>query len=407
MLQDDPLSLALPTTHEDPFVQRYIVAVLVFAIAHHGNSDIKKAYNLLSPQQECLWNTRWKRSNDDHAVKSMSMGILCQLNDDSSDEDDDSSSPSSLSSPVVSETATSVTAIVLQSAGLEGTLPPELELLTSLKHVAMDGNRLGGEVPVMPYLTHLSLAYNDFTGYLPDHFSAMSRLEVFSMAENILQGSLPKSLSALTHLKLVALNGNELTGGLEEIYKLTSLEEIYMGYNSMEDHLSNGSFRKLTNLKVIDMKSNRLGGPLPDALWNMSKLEVIDFHHNALDGHINDVIIPHHPLKYLDISANILGGGLPPSTAHLRSLTHLDVSYNRFEVLLPQHFANMTKMKTLMLTENGMFGPQPIPHWLRNMKDLKRLSFRLTSRTGTLPTWFGELTHLELLDLDWNHVSGT
>merc|ERR1712070_625223 len=41
------------------------------------------------------------------------------------------------------------------------------------------------------------------------------------------------------------------------------------------------------------------------------------------------------------------------------------------------------------------------------MTDLQHLSFRLATRTGTIPTWFGELTRLELLDLDWNRISGT
>ena len=115
----------------------------------------------------------------------------------------------------------------------------------------------------------------------------------------------------------------------------------------------------------------------------------------------------NHPLKFLDVSSNVLGGGLPPSVSNLRSLTHLDVSYNRFELVLPDYLANLTKIETLILTENDMFGPQPLPQWMRDMADLRHVSFRLTSRTGTIPTWFGELTKLELIDLDWNHISGT
>jgi len=360
-------------------------------------------FHFLSDQHECLWNSEWKRADNDHALESIKMGILCRRLDDNNDlrdEDVDDDRIVGIEHPPV-------TSIVMHSAGLQGELPRELESLTALQHVALDNNKIRGQVPVMPYLTHLSLSYNELTGYMPDHFSEMSRLETLSMAENALQGSLPKTLAALTNLELLALNGNQLTGGMAQIYPLSNLEEIYLAYNSFEDQLSNGSFQKLSNLKVLDMKSNRLSGPLPDALWNMTKLEVVDFHHNSLDGHINDVIRDDHPLKYLDISSNILGGGLPPSISNLRSLTHLDVSYNRFEALLPDYLANMTRMKTLLLTENDMLGPEPIPTWVRGMTDLQHLSFRLTARTGTLPTWFGELTRLQLLDLDWNHISGT
>ena len=404
MIHYDPLQLPLPKTHDDPFIQRYIIATLVFAITpkENHNNDVRDMFHFLSNKHECLWNSKWKRiDDDDHSIQTIKMGILCESESENHEEEHDVDA-------LIGSEHPPVTSIIVKSIQfLGGVLPPELESLKSLRHVELDGNQLKGDVPVMPYLTHLSLSYNAYTGYVPDHFSEMTRLEVLSMSGNALQGSLPKSLSALTNLKLLALDGNELTGGLAEIYPLTSLEELYLQYNSFEDHLSNGSFNRLSNLKVLDGKNNRFSGPLPDSLWNMSKLEVIDFYHNALDGHINDVIIPDHPLKYFDVSSNVLGGSLPPSMSNLRSLTHLDVSYNRFEAVLPNYLATATKMKTLLFTENDMFGPQPIPDWIRNMKDLKHLSFRLTSRTGTLPTWFGELTQLELLDLDWNHISGT
>jgi Leucine-rich repeat (LRR) protein len=404
MTHQDPMQLPLPTKHSDAFVQRYIIATLVFAvIPSHRLPELQSKFFVLSNQHECSWSSQWKRADDDHAMESTTLGFICGdeslIEEDGSMRDrEDGTSPNSRS----------VTAIVLPSQDLQGQLPPELQSLKSLKLFNLDNNRIEGRLPVLPYLQHLSLAYNSLTGYLPDDiFSEMPRLESLSLSENALQGSLPKNFAALTNLKILALSGNELTAGLERIYPLTSLEEVYLSYNSFEENLSNGSFHLLSNLKVLDMKSNRLAGPLPDSLWSLSKLEVIDFHHNALDGHINDVIIPEHPLKFLDVSSNILGGGLPPSVSNLRELTHLDVSYNRFEVVLPNYLANMTKIKTLLLTENDMFGPKPLPCWLRGMTDLKHLSFRLTSRTGTIPTWFGELTKLELLDLDWNHISGT
>lgn len=404
MLHHDPLQLPLPRQRDDPFVQRYIVAVFVFALA--PSSGTRDAFGLLSAEHECLWNSEFKRADDDHAMEGTRMGILCNHEAYNSEKDEELEAEKEGES-YRADSNPKVKAIVMKSAGLVGEIPPEMESLYGLEKLSLDGNKIAGDMPVMPYLLYLSLAHNDLTGYVPTHFSEMTRLTTLSMSENALQGGLPKGLAALTQLKLLAMDGNQLTGGLSYLYSLTNLEEIYLSYNSFEDTLSNGSFGKLTKLKVVDMKSNRLSGPLPDALWNMTNLEVVDFHNNALDGHINDVIVRKHPLRYLDVSSNILGGGLPPSFKHLGMLTHLDISYNRFDVLLPDYLANMTEMKTLMLTESGMFEAQPIPQWIRNMTDLQHLSFRLTSRTGSIPTWFGELTGLELLDLDWNGLDGT
>lgn len=382
MIYEDSLRLPLPLDRNDPFVQRYVVAVLVFALTNAktktsiSQENLRDAYDLLSGTHEC----EWKMVD----AEGVTTGIVCGSN------------------------STSITDILFPKAGLNGELPPEMEHLNHLVKVDMSGDQIHGRLPVMPYLTNLDLAYNQLTGYLPDHFSEMTRLQVLSLSENALQGSIPHKFAALTDLKILALNGNQLTGGLEELYSLSKLEELYLFSNSFEDRLSNGSFRELLNLKVIDMNNNRLSGLLPDALFSkLTNLEVIDFHKNALDGHINNVIAENHPLQYMDVSSNLLGGGLPSSINNLRALTHLDVSYNRLESRLPTYLKDMTKMRTLLLTEEDRLGPQPLPEWLRGMTDLTQLSFRLASRTGTIPTWFGELTRLELLDLDWNHISGT
>jgi Leucine-rich repeat (LRR) protein len=441
MIHNDLLGLPLPINRDDSFVQRYIIAVLVFAVTAESSSSSQQQqtrsnFNLLSSDHECMWNTKWNRIDDnnnniDVDTKGIELGFICgggnnnhhHKNDDNNVYDYEVDDHNKISNEIHKDDTTttglrdrddeedgietSITSIILPKANLLGELPPEVEILKHLVRVDLDYNKIQGKIPVMPYLTHLSLAYNELTGYMPDHFSEMNRLQTLALNGNALQGSIPIKFEALTDLKVLALSGNELTGGLKEIYTLTRLEELYLSYNSFEDRLSNGSFKQLTNLKVIDMKNNRISGPLPDSLWKLMNLEVIDFHHNALDGHINDVIVPDHPLKYFDVSTNILGGGLPPSISNLQALTHMDVSYNRLNAKLPNYLANMTKMKTLLLTEDNEFGPQPLPDWLRGMTDLKQLSFRLTSRTGTIPTWFGELTKLELLDLDWNHISGT
>ena len=419
MLHEDALQLPLPTTRTDPFVQRYVVAVLVFAVTTNestttslpqqlanNNIHTRDIFGLLSGVHECEWTSEWNRAEpfidggeelyemEEGVV--VALGILCGFKDNTLGDHGFSN--------------LSVTGIHFQRSGLDGELPHELEGLEHLVTLNLANNQIRGKVPPMPYLTDLSLAYNHLTGELPDHFSEMTRLRSLSLSENSFEGTLPQKFAALKDLEILALSGNQLTGGLKEVYTLTNLQELYLSYNYFEDRLSNDAFAEMSSLRVIDAKDNRISGPLPNALWKLTRLEVIDFHKNALDGHFNNVVVEGHPLKYLDLSRNILGGGLPTSISNLEGLTHLDVSYNRFDSIIPQgqsHLAGLTKMKTLLLTEDDGIGPQPLPDWLRGMTDIEQLSFRLTSRTGTIPTWFGELTMLELLDLDWNHISGT
>jgi Leucine-rich repeat (LRR) protein len=394
MVQEDPRHLQLG--QEDPntdtnididantdantdaadFVQRYVVAVFIEALVP---VEARDSFYFFSGQHECDWNSEWYRSD----ASVVTMGIMC----------DDQQH---------------VTDIVLQTVGLEGDIPLEIYFLPRLSTLALDVNHIGGAVPMIPTLTSLSLAYNELTGEIPTYVGLMTNLEDLTLSENLLQGTIPGDIEKLANLKILALDGNDLTSGLHSVYHLVHLEEIYLGFNTLEDGLDNASFQKLTNLNVLDLKNNKLHGPFPDALWTLTNLQVVDFHFNALDGHIND-LARAHPIQFLDVSENFLGGGLPASMGNfMTDLTHLDLTSNRFEKELPTDLAALTKMESLLLSDNSEFGPQPIPEWLQGMTNLRNLSLKLTARTGTIPDWFYEsLTNLETLDLDWNHISGT
>ena len=217
-----------------------------------------------------------------------------------------------------------------------------------------------------------------------------------------------KNFDKLKRLSILALDGNELTGHIQPLFSLSSLQELYLGYNSLTSQLSNESFQKQTNLRVLECSNNRITGPLPDVLFNLTKLEVIDFHFNGLDGHINPLAPGiKHSLKYLNVAENFLEGGIPESIVELSQLTLLDISNNRFGDLLPSNLGKLSTLESLLLSGNQEFGPQPIPDWLRSMTNLRHLSLQMTARTGAIPDWFGSLSKLELLDMDSNHITGT
>ena len=405
-----------------PFLQRYIAAVFAYALttlgSHNANHKGYHAFwqnnlHFLSGSHECYWNSDWKRKDG----STLKMGFIC---------DDDMQ----------------ITDIILQTVDLHGPLPVEIFHLQKLKHLALDMNRISGDIPFLPKLTHLSMAYNQLEGMclrsrsllkaflsisstfailsfvpsippnvgtLPYYLGLMSKLSYLRLSENMLQGTLDgKNLDKLKHAKILALDGNELAGNIQPIFSLTNLQELYLGYNSLSSQLSNESFRKQSNLRVLDCSNNRITGPLPDVLFNMSKLEVIDFHFNGLNGHINPLATGvERSLRYLNVAENFLEGGIPESIVELSQLTLLDVSTNRFGETLPPNLGKLSYLESLLLSENQEFGPQPIPDWLQQMTNLRHLSLQMTARTGTIPDWFSTLTNLELLDLDYNHIAGS
>ncbi len=380
IMHRDPLKLGIT---DKGFVQRYVVAVMAYAVTvpSPNTALLQDTLNFLSGYHECEWQAKLESRKDNTALF---MGVFC----------DDQKK---------------VTKIILPTLGLTGELPKELGSLENLKKIVFDANGLTGLIPYVPSLTSLSLAYNNLDGSLPSHIGLMTDLEELILTENLISGGIPANIQNLTRLKRIALGGNELTDGIHNLFHLPKLEEIYGGFNSFKDNFDNDSFGRLTHLKVLDFKNNKLGGPFPDALWTLPNLQVVDFHFNALDGHLNEIEDKDSPiLEYLDVSENFLSGGLPATLNKITNLSYLDVSSNRFEKLLPDNYSNLTNLKALLMSDNSMFGPQPIPTWLQSLTDLRHLSLKLTGRTGTIPDWFfSSLKELEILDMDWNHISGS
>lgn len=380
MVNRDPLKLGIS---DHGFVQRYVVAVFVFALAVPSSKDttLRKDLRFLSGYHECDWQAKWESRHD---KTGLFMGIFC---------DDDKQ----------------VNKIILPTLGLTGQFPAELASLERLQKIVLDDNQLTGTMPYLPSLTHLSLAYNNIAGSLSSHLGLMTKLQELILTENMITGELPKEIEKLSLLRRLAIGGNDLTIGISNVFHLTQLEELYGAFNSFEDQLDNESFRFLTNLKILDLKNNRLQGPFPDALWTLPKLQVLDFHFNALDGHLREIDDKYNPvLEYLDVSENFLSGGMPTTLNKVTKLVHLDVSSNRFDKTLQGDFSALTNLEALLMTDSSSFGPQPIPSWLQQLTNLRHLSLKLTGRTGTIPDWFfTSLNQLEILDMDWNRISGT
>lgn len=379
MMNEDPLMLHV----EDPgFIQRYVVATLVFAIAVTSpkNDLLRNEMNFLSGHHECDWTARWENKE---ANTFLQMGIQC----DSSQR---------------------VEKIIMPGLGLKGQLPKELGSLDHLNELVFDANEISGMIPYVPSLTSISLAYNYIEGTLPKFLGLMTDLEELILTENLISGSIPEEIQELTNLKRFSISGNEIAGGIQNLFDLTGLEEIYGGFNSLEDVFDNESFGKLNNLRVLDLKNNRLQGSFPSALWTLSKLQVVDFHYNALDGHLQEIEEDHFPVvEYLDVSVNFLSGGFPYTINKVKTLKYLDMSTNRFDKPLLGDYSTLTSLTTLFMSDNSRFGPGPIPGWLINLSNLEHLSLKLTGRTGIIPEWFFDnLTQLKTLDMDWNRISG-
>jgi hypothetical protein len=87
-------------------------------------------------------------------------------------------------------------------------------------------------------------------------------------------------------------------------------------------------------LRIVDLSSNSLTGPLPPDISNLQKLEFLILMMNELSGEIPSEISKLQALEYLDLSHNHLTGRIPDMPQN--GLKVFNVSYNNLQGTVPK-----------------------------------------------------------------------
>ena len=104
-----------------------------------------------------------------------------------------------------------IVSLGLSGVGLEGSIPPEVSLLSSLSQLLLDGNMLNGTIPDELYqlttLSILNLEGNFLTGSLSQQVGNLTMLETLSLGQNeYMTGVLPDDLFSLTGLSTLGVS---------------------------------------------------------------------------------------------------------------------------------------------------------------------------------------------------------
>lgn len=250
-----------------------------------------------------------------------------------------------------------VESIGLLDNELSGTIPSDLEDLSSLQSLDLDTNHLTGSIPRelgnLPSLEMLILQYNELSGSIPPELGNLSNLVVLALGENQLSGSVPPQLEGLSNLRYLSLGWNSLTGGIPP------------------------QLGSLSNLLSLSLSGNRLTGAIPPQLGNLLSLQD------------------------LFLADNQLSGGIPPELGSLADLEVLSLGGNQLSGSIPPDLGDLGNLVRLYLHSNQLIGSVPLElTWLSSLQDGAGLDLRWNSLHSDDPTLIAYLNGKQLLG-DW------
>jgi len=177
--------------------------------------------------------------------------------------------------------------------------------------------------------------------------------------------------------------------------------------NGMEGKLPE-SIVNLSSLEVLDMRENRISGPLPD-LSALSNLQTLDFSKTLIDsGSIPEWICNLKNLVSLGLEATQRTGSIP-SCLYSLNLNSLNLANNLLEGSLSEIFNNYSNLKSFDISNNYKLTSENPSEILCSYKatELHHLKLSNINLSGALDDCANTtISNLYTLDLSQNNLSG-
>ena len=387
---DNPLMQGDPEIRNRAMRQRFALATLYYAT---GGPQWKNHSRWLTQEHECTWYYDAKIQGPCQSDTSTIVGVGLTGNGLNG------SLPSELS------LLSSLTVLSIETnANLTGTIPKSLQHLTALSTLSLAGNELAGTLPELNATTaFLDLSGNRIQGSIPESYAALQDMESFVLLSNDLTGTIPWEL--LPSVSTINLADNQFHGSLgSHLGGLSRLTSLSLSLNQLNGTLPT-ELGLLRSAQLISLWHNRLSGPVPTHVGSLTHLTKLDLFSNQLTGPIPTELGLLKNLQVLYLEKNALTGTLPEKLlTGLPAMKTLSVQVNQLNGTIPRAIGSLSEIQYLYLKSNEFHGT--VPTELGQLQDVMELFLNANQLTGTIPTELGMLTSLTELQLDTNLLKG-
>ncbi|XP_019169659.1 PREDICTED: probable leucine-rich repeat receptor-like serine/threonine-protein kinase At3g14840 [Ipomoea nil] len=241
------------------------------------------------------------------------------------------------------------------------------------------------------HVENISLTAQDLAGVLPPSLAKLPFLKKIDLTRNYLSGTIPPEWASIK-LQIMSVAINRLSGPIPTyLGNITTLRRL-----SLENNMFNGTVPRelgnLVNLERFILSANNLTGDLPIELNNMTSLTEIRLSRNNFTGKLPSFQAWTN-LQSVEIEASGFEGPIPSSISVLTNLTELRISYlNGGDSEFPM-VINMTSLAKLMLRSCNLIGK--IPDYVGSMTPLRNLDLSFNNLEGEIPSF--DLYNMEVM----------
>ncbi|XP_014511463.1 LRR receptor-like serine/threonine-protein kinase GSO2 [Vigna radiata var. radiata] len=305
------------------------------------------------------------------------------------------------------ENNTKMIEVTFRNCSLTGTMQLPLHPLLELQRIDVSDNTIIDKISsknmssVYPNLEYLNMSRNYFKGSIPREFSQMKYLYELDLSNNQLSGKVSYDIfEATQRLVLLKLSNNKFEGLIFTIP--ANLESLSLNDNNFCGELPRNIFN--TSIISLDVSNNHLVGNIPSLLTNFSRLEELRMSNNHFEGFIPSELTQLEDLRYLDLSQNNLIGLVPSFLNSFVKYIHL--SNNHLTGLSKRMFNESSHLVMLDLNYNEISGNIQDMMQDLNYTKLNFLLLKGNHINGDIPKQLCELIDLTMLDLSDNEFSG-